>query len=693
MDRRELGGYQILDEVGRGGMAVVYKAWQPSLERFVALKVLPEHFGHDPQFLARFHREAKIAARFSHPNIVYVFDVGEEHGIHYIAMEYLDGGSLRDRLVAGAFGLAETQGILEQLASALDYAHTRGLIHRDIKPGNILFTADGRPKVADFGIARPSGESRLTQTGILMGTPEYMAPEQAEGRQVDYRADLYALGVVLYQMLTGRVPFRRTTPHATLHAVIYEPPTPPRQVNPGLPHALEDVVLQALAKRPEDRFQRGVDMVAALRAALAGRRMPAAAKNVSSTPSSARQRRVLIWVMVAAALALVSLLGLLLALTAGGEPGGGAGPLATTSLVGAHPSSPTLPSTTAAPVLETTTAASSPALPAQTPVAPELAPATALPATAPLPLPTATSHPPTSLPPAAGPDPRFGRLAFSSNRHGNNEVYSVRLAGGKPKRLTNNSADDWLPDWAPDGQRISFTSNRTGSYDLWSIDASGNGLAQLVGTGAWDDYPCWAPDGRKLGFSTTAVTQGVPNSEIHARQANGNLVQLTRSTAEDQWPDWSPDGRIIYCEGWKGTSNWDILIMNGDGGGRAVWLGGTACDVQPTWSPDGKSIAFLRIERDTNGNGQVDELDAGDVWVGKANGGGLRRITSGIWATTPAWSPDSRWIAFAQLRDSNGNGRSDLGDAADIHAVPLAGGPSVPLVESPHRDGDPSWTD
>ena len=685
MDRRQLGGYEILEEVGRGGMAVVYKAWQPSLERFVALKVLPEYFGHDPQFLARFHREAKTAARFNHPNIVYVFDVGEDHGIHYIAMEYLDGGSLRDRLVGGDFGLAETQGILEQVASALDYAHARGLIHRDVKPGNILFTADGRPKVADFGIARPTGEARLTQTGILMGTPEYMAPEQAEGRTVDYRADLYALGVVLYQMLTGRVPFRRTTPHATLHAVIYEAPTPPRQVNPGLPQALEDVVLRALAKRPEDRFQRGLDMVAALRAAQAGRRMPAA------PPSSARRRRTLIWAMVAAALALVSLLGLLLVLTAGDEPGGDAGLLATTSLAGAHPLSPTPPST-AAPVLETTTAATSPILPpAVTLVTPASAslPAspTALPATATLPLPATTPQPAT-----VKPDPRFGRLAFSSNRHGNNEIYSVRLAGGNPKRLTNNSADDWLPDWTPDGERIAFTSNRTGSYDLWSMGASGNGPAPLVATGAWDDYARWAPGGRKLGFSTTAVTQAVPNSEIHVRQANGNLVQLTHSTAEDQWPDWSPDGRIIYSEGWKGTGNWDILIMNGDGGGRSVWLGGPACDVQATWSLDGKSIAFLRIDGDTNGSGQIDELDAGDVWVGKANGGGLRQLTSGVWATTPAWSPDSRWIAFAQLRDSNGNGRSDIGDAADIRAVPLAGGPSVPLVESPHRDGDPSWT-
>jgi Tol biopolymer transport system component len=141
------------------------------------------------------------------------------------------------------------------------------------------------------------------------------------------------------------------------------------------------------------------------------------------------------------------------------------------------------------------------------------------------------------VPPTVKPDPRFGLLAFSSNRHGNSEIYSVRLSGGNPKRLTNNSVDDWLPDWTPDGERIAFTSNRTGSYDLWSMGASGTGPAPLVATGAWDDYARWAPGGRKLGFSTTAVTQGVPNSEIHVRQANGNLVQLTHSTAEDQWPD------------------------------------------------------------------------------------------------------------------------------------------------------------
>jgi tricorn protease len=195
-----------------------------------------------------------------------------------------------------------------------------------------------------------------------------------------------------------------------------------------------------------------------------------------------------------------------------------------------------------------------------------------------------------------------------------------------------------------------------------------------------------------LSLSTTATTQGVPNSEIFVRQPSGNLQQITSSTAEDQWADWSPDGRLVYTEGFKDETDWDIFVVSGDGGVPAAWLDQGTCDVQPTWSPDGEWIAFLRMSQDTNTNGRIDFEDSGDIWIGRASGGSLQQLTSGIWAVTPAWSPDSQWIAFARILDSNGNGRSDSEDRVDIWAVPIGGGDPLPLVEGPHRDGDPSWT-
>jgi formylglycine-generating enzyme required for sulfatase activity len=288
---RMIGPYQILEELGRGGMAVVYKAWQASLHRHVALKVLPPYFRHDAQFLARFHREAVAAAGLSHPNIIQIHDFGEAEGMLYIAMEYLGGGSLHERIAAGPLPFDEAQRVLAQVGGALDYAHAQGLVHRDIKPGNVLFAGDGTAKVADFGIVRAADGTRLTRTGILMGTPEYMAPEQASGANADHRSDLYALGVVLYRMLTGQVPFRGTTPHAIMHAVIYEAPVSPRRLNPNLTPAEESVLLKALAKNPDDRFQSGAALTRALAQARQGVTvpLPGASKQRTELSLSSRQ--------------------------------------------------------------------------------------------------------------------------------------------------------------------------------------------------------------------------------------------------------------------------------------------------------------------------------------------------------------------------------------------------------------------
>lgn len=264
--------YRILEPIGQGGMGVVYRAYQPSLNRYVAIKVLPPQLGHDAEFVARLQREARAAARLRHTNIVHIYSTGLAHGHHYIAMEFLEGETL-GQLIKRERRLhpKRVARIVDQVARALDYAHQQGVVHRDIKPANIFVGPGDRVTLTDFGIAKAAWETgQLTRTGALMGTPEYMSPEQAETGQVDSRTDLYALGVVLYQMLVGQVPFHGTTPHVTIHQIIYEPPPPPRQLNPRITPATESVLLKALAKEPNERFQSGMSLSRSYHNALAG---------------------------------------------------------------------------------------------------------------------------------------------------------------------------------------------------------------------------------------------------------------------------------------------------------------------------------------------------------------------------------------------------------------------------------------
>lgn len=416
---RSLGNYQIIEEVGRGGMAVVYRAFQPSLNRYVALKVLPPQLAFDSQFVERFLREAKAAAGLNHPNIVVVHDVGEENGLYYIVMEFLEGQTLKQLIQQrGALPPDQAARIVEQVASALDYAHQRGFVHRDVKPANIFVGAGDRVTLTDFGIAKAASEAeQLTRTGMLVGTPEYMSPEQAGEGTVDYRSDLYALGVVLYQMATGRVPFRSTTPHATLHAVIYEAPPPPRQHNPSISPGAESVILKSVAKRPEQRFQSGAELSAALRAALKSEPYRAAAAAPSARPTAAptpaaqpaRERSPAVWILVGlAAVVVVVLAGLVFAVVGGG---GDKTPtpvhtqviVVVTSTPGAEDMLPTAADTDVPTQEATEPPTDAPVPPSDTPLPPADTP---LPPSDTPPPPTGTSVPPTDTPiPTQPPSP------------------------------------------------------------------------------------------------------------------------------------------------------------------------------------------------------------------------------------------------------------------------------------------------
>lgn len=262
------GRFQILEERGRGGMAVVYKAHDSILQRTVALKILLPLLAANQEVTERFRREAITAANLRHPNIVIIYDVGSHERFQYIVMEYLEGLTLhREIQHSGPLPNARVLHILGQLAGALDYAHEQSLIHRDVKPANIIISAGGHATLTDFGLVKAARRSRITGEGSTMGTLRYMSPEQAMGRELDSRADLYSLGVVVYEMLVGETPFTGTTPYETLHCVIYRAPPPLSHRNPSIAPAVESVVLRALAKEPDKRFSTASEFAHALAAA------------------------------------------------------------------------------------------------------------------------------------------------------------------------------------------------------------------------------------------------------------------------------------------------------------------------------------------------------------------------------------------------------------------------------------------
>ncbi|MBN8580615.1 MAG: serine/threonine protein kinase [Anaerolineae bacterium] len=271
-----VGPYQVIEQLGQGGMASVYKAYHAALDRYVALKVLHQAFNEDSTFISRFQREAKVVAKLEHPNIVPVYDFAEHEGRPFLVMKFIEGDTLKARMSAGPLTAKEIEQVVETVGSAVGYAHRQGVLHRDIKPSNVLISTENVMYLADFGLARiaQAGESTLSADSI-MGTPQYISPEQAMGKKdLDGKTDVYSFGVMIYEMVVGQVPFNADTPFSIIHDHIYTPLPLPKSVNPSVPDSVQRVLLKSLAKNRDDRYATVEELIAAFKSAWLEAGMP-----------------------------------------------------------------------------------------------------------------------------------------------------------------------------------------------------------------------------------------------------------------------------------------------------------------------------------------------------------------------------------------------------------------------------------
>lgn len=287
----QLGRYEVLGELGQGAMGVVYKATDPLIDRQVAIKTINLSLAQDEEdeYESRFYQEAKAAGRLNHPNIVTIYDVGKSGDIAYIAMEFLQGRELRDIMRDdGRMPVDQVLDVVAQVASGLAYAHEHGIVHRDIKPSNIMIIRDGHVKITDFGIARMACSAVRTQTGMVLGSPKYMSPEQVLGKDIDQRSDVFSLGVMLYEMLTGEAPFFGENVNAIMYQTLNAVPKAPSALNTNVPEMLNFIVAKALAKERDDRYQNAKDMAADLRACREV--LPRSDRHIETTPANALKK-------------------------------------------------------------------------------------------------------------------------------------------------------------------------------------------------------------------------------------------------------------------------------------------------------------------------------------------------------------------------------------------------------------------
>jgi Tol biopolymer transport system component/tRNA A-37 threonylcarbamoyl transferase component Bud32 len=692
---KEVSHYRIVEKLGSGGMGVVYKAEDTKLKRTVALKFLRPDALLSEQDKARFIYEARAASALEHTNICSIYEVDETaDGEMFISMPCYEGETLRHKIDKGPLKISDAVDIAIQIADGIEEAHGKGIIHRDIKSGNIIVTPKGQVKIMDFGLAKTERSTRLTTTGVTLGTVSYMSPEQAMGDKVDHRTDIWSTGVVLYEMLTGRLPFVAAHEQAVLYLVMNQDPEPVTALRTGVPMELERITAKAMAKRPEERYQSARELQAdlgALKRKMESETLPAA---VHAKPGSVRKRLVMTLLIPAAvAVALV-----VSWIVVGRNMGRG--------------------------------------IPRSRPH-------------------QVTHADAWQMEPAISPD--GGRIAYASNESGNFDIYVIDVRGGNPLRLTREGSKDTSPTWFPDGSSIAFVSDRTGQRSIWKIGQLGGTATLLVSDafwpavspdgrsiafsrasqegnpriavasldspdrvniltgpedGLWEHIgPAWSRDGRKICYATR-------HNLWIVQSKGGDARRLTRDGTWDSEPAWSADGRHVYfSSGREGTLA--LWRVDEEGGRPERITMGIGSECSPSLSRDGTKLAYSTrswepniVLRDTRSRKDIHVagLSGGDhpaiapdktsvVFVSARWGPntdlwllpiGLHetaaepvRLTDQAGnASHPVFSPDGRWVAYYRI----------VGEERDIWLVPSSGGQPIRFTDDPANDIHPAWS-
>ena len=712
--------YLILDEIGIGGMGVVYKAEDTKLGRTVALKFLPDHLAKDSAAVERFRREARAASALNHSSICTIHEIGNEGGRYYIAMELLEGQTLRDAISRGALDLQRASEIAMQVADGLDASHRKGIFHRDIKPANLFLTTAGQTKILDFGIAKmaynaatdrapTSVSTELTGSNAVLGTLDYMSPEQVLGKPLDARTDLFSLGVVLYEMTTGKRPFTGETSGAIQDSILHKKPLTLGRLNPEFPPELDQVVSKALEKDPDLRYQSAAELRTDLRRL---RRDSTSVEQLDVREQNKRKSPVYFWAGAAAVLAAFALLGLYLMTRSANAPAENVNVVPLTSYPGAEQF------------------------------------------------------------PTFSPDGNEVAFAWTGGEDGLDfDLYRKQVGSEKAVRLTTTHASIALaPAWSPDGRYIAYIRAGTDYSGLYLVPALGGPERKLSDVSDWAHNVSWSPDSKWLAFpgpensrrsagnpgartyllnvatleqrvlslpsSTCAVARGPAFSPagdqiasycdealgvgaIYIQSAQGKLVRkFQRLDGPFEGLTWTSDGKFIVYS--LNSFLWRVPATGGHpqklqfgqnatapavarvgarlayaqknsyGNQLNIWrldlsapdkpksapvkvISSNRGQEQPRISPDGRRIAFYSGR---SGNSEI--------WVADRDGSNLIQLTSfgGPENGTPRWSPDSRRIVF----DSRASGH------AELYVVDADGGPARPVPTGTPDGSQPSWS-